>query len=380
MERDRVVYARAYALRLQMLHHCIAATRANDVKVIDMTSIGWLEGCHDIAINQQLVIKASMGAPGLSPFLNVRQLGSENSCLEPVHALAESNFFMLILGRAPVIAQLTHLCQQSFIVASHRACIAVSAQVLTRIKAETRQVANAATSLSIVLSRVRLCRVFDQPQVMALCDLAQRPHLCRLAIKMDWENRLRAWRDGIFDSIRIDVIGLWVNVYEDRPCAGQRDSFCGGDERIGASDYFVPGPNPDNKKSQLQCSRAGGNSDSATRADARSERLLEVSDFFAEDEAPVVDDALDGRINLRLDVGVLCFQINERYLNCSVSFTGKLLYTVCGQFAHILYNAGGIADNDLTVWHVTDNDGARSHQRVATDGHTGQQGRIGPDL
>lgn len=45
-----------------------------------------------------------------------------------------------------------------------------------------------------------------------------------------------------------------------------------------------------------------------------------MHNFLAQDKTGAVNDALDSGIDLRLDAGILSFQINERYLNWRNSF------------------------------------------------------------
>lgn len=50
--------------------------------------------------------------------------------------------------------------------------------------------------------------------------------------------------------------------------------------------------------------------------------MLEVGDFLTKDEAGVVDGPMDRCVNLRPDAGVLCFEVDKRYLDSSISVTG----------------------------------------------------------
>ena len=94
-------------------------------------------------------------------------------------------------------------------------------------------------------------------------------------------------------------------------------------------DHLVAGSNAGGQQSQMQRGGPGGYGCRAPGSDVCCERVLEVRDFFAKDEAGVVNGTLDGPINLRLDADVLCFEVDERYLNNSISLAGDSSGSVC---------------------------------------------------
>ena len=66
--------------------------------------------------------------------------------------------------------------------------------------------------------------------------------------------------------------------------------------------------------------RARGDTDRFLRSDVRGEVVLEICDFLSQDEAGVVHDALDCRIDFRSDGAVLRFEIHERNLHDGLLF------------------------------------------------------------
>lgn len=94
-------------------------------------------------------------------------------------------------------------------------------------------------------------------------------------------------------------------------------------------DHFVAASNAGRQQSQAQRGGPGGYCSRAPGSYKCCERVLEVGDFSTKDEAGVVDGTLNGRIDLRLDAGVLCFEVDERYVNNSISFAGDALVSVC---------------------------------------------------
>src|SRR6267378_8531702 len=85
------------------------------------------------------------------------------------------------------------------IIRHHHSALTVRAQILTRIKTETAQVADAAHSTPLVLSAMSLGGVFDDNQIMTPCDLQNRIHVGRLAVEMNGHDRLSAFRDRALD-------------------------------------------------------------------------------------------------------------------------------------------------------------------------------------
>ena len=94
-------------------------------------------------------------------------------------------------------------------------------------------------------------------------------------------------------------------------------------------DHLVAGSNAGGQQSQVQRGGPGGYGRRAPGSNECCERVLEVRDFFTKDEAGVVYGTLNGLINLRLDADVLCFEVDERYLNNSISLAGDPSGGVC---------------------------------------------------
>jgi hypothetical protein len=80
---------------------------------------------------------------------------------------------------------------------------AVGAQVLARIEAEAAGVAEAADRAVLVDRAVRLARVLDHLEPVALGDLEDGVHVGRVAVEMDRHDRLRLRRD-----LRLDLVDV----------------------------------------------------------------------------------------------------------------------------------------------------------------------------
>jgi hypothetical protein len=164
---------------------------------------------------------------------------------------------------------------------------------------------------------------------VATGDVEQRSHLCGLPVKMHRYDRLRARRDGVFDSIGIDVVGARVDVYKDRSCSALGYRLGGGEKGERGRDHFVTRSDAQCLQREPQSPGPGGEPNGALRPDKGSECPLKPGYLFTENEARVVEDSLNGRINLGLDAGVLCFEVYQGYLNNSISFAGDAPDGVC---------------------------------------------------
>jgi hypothetical protein len=76
---------------------------------------------------------------------------------------------------------------------------------------------------------------------------------------------------------------------------------------MSGGDHFVARLNANRQQSQQQRPGAGGNANGVFRANGRGQRPFKVRHFLTQDKTGAVNDALNGRINLRLDAGILSF-------------------------------------------------------------------------
>src|SRR5258708_9267777 len=323
MDGQRIMYAGVNALRFQVRQHRVAPGYANDIEVVDVTNIGRLVRRDHIGTGTMGLVCVSMAAPRLGQFFQAGQLGSENCCLKRINPFTVAEQFVLIFRLAAVVAEPAYLSEQRFIVTGHCTRIAISAEILPGIKAETGDVANAAATLSFVLSQMSLRGVFDQPKVMTGGQLAQRFQFSGLTIQMHRHQDFRARRDGGFDLAGVEVVSARVNIDKNRLGPGANDGFDGGDEGVRRGDYFVTRFQAQGQRSQRQCRRAGSDADGALCADSRGKCLFEISRFRAENETRIVDDPFDGRVDFGFVSSVLGFEIDQRYSDGSLSLSGN---------------------------------------------------------
>jgi hypothetical protein len=76
---------------------------------------------------------------------------------------------------------------------------------------------------------------------------------------------------------------------------------------MGGGYHFVARLNTDCQQSEQQRPGSGRNSHRIFGSGGRRERFFKVRNFLTQNKAGAVDYALDGRIDLRLDAGILSF-------------------------------------------------------------------------
>ena len=90
-------------------------------------------------------------------------------------------------------------------------------------EAEAVDVAHRADHLPLVFGEVGLAAVFDQEQLVAVGDVAQRGHLTGVAEKMHGDDGARPGSDLGFDVRRVQRVGI-VNVGENRHAVMQQSA------------------------------------------------------------------------------------------------------------------------------------------------------------
>ena len=155
-----------------------------------------------------------------------------------------------------MIAKLAHVRQQLVIIRSHSTRIAVGPEVLARIKTEASQIPNAAAALLAIFRSMRLGCVFNQPQLVTRGNFPHFIHPSRLAVKMNWDQRLGSRGNFLLDTFRVDVVGFRIDVHKYRLGANLFQRFGGGHEGMGRGDDLIAGPDAASQKCQMNRGRA----------------------------------------------------------------------------------------------------------------------------
>src|SRR5271166_4063784 len=94
-------------------------------------------------------------------------------------------------------------------------------------------------------------------------DLLDRAHVGDLTVKMYRNDRLCSWCDRSFDLHGVDVVGIRLDIDENRPGAGPPDRSGSGKEGVGRGDHLVSRPDVDGQKRQQDRVRTRSTTDTA---------------------------------------------------------------------------------------------------------------------
>ncbi len=171
----------------------------------------------------------------------------------------------------------------------------------------------------------KLCaRVFDHRQAVLFGDGVDGVHVGALAVQADRHDGLGLGTDGVFDQIRIEVVGARVDVDEHRCGAEQGDRLGGGDEAEGGGDDLVAGADLQRHQGHDQGVGAARGRDAVANADIVGQPFLHLADLGAEDVLAVVHDRGDAPVEIFADQGLLGFEVDE--LNGKSSRVGNADY------------------------------------------------------
>ncbi len=84
--------------------------------------------------------------------------------------------------------------------------------------------------------------IFNNKKAVPFSNRQNRVQISHHAVKMDHQNRLCSFGNIVFNAFGVQGMGL-VYVRKDRQSAGLKDTERRGNERIGRTNYFIPGSN-----------------------------------------------------------------------------------------------------------------------------------------
>ncbi len=118
-----------------------------------------------------------------------------------------------------------------FFILCHRQTTHARHDQVRDIRGEAADVAEGARGLATVIHTDGFAAVFDDPQIMLLCDGEDRIHVRNLTEEMDRHDRAGLLRDLHFDFCRINVVRFWITVDEHRHEIMLKDDVRSCDER-----------------------------------------------------------------------------------------------------------------------------------------------------
>ncbi len=127
-----------------------------------------------------------------------------------------------------------------FVVAGEYGTALAHGDVVGRVKAQGADVAKGADQLAIVGGAQRVAAVFDQPEIVFLCDTGHFGEVVRVAQGVGQHDGLGLWADGGFELGNVDVVGGDVDIDKHRNGTELQDGVNRGGEAGGDADDFVP--------------------------------------------------------------------------------------------------------------------------------------------
>ena len=219
---------------------------------------------------------------------------------------------MVVLRPLAVIAQQPELRRDLTVVGHDHPAVPVGAEVLRRVEAERRGMAEAADALAFVSRAVRLGGILDHYQVVPCSDGKHGVEIDRLTVQVNRHDRPRSRSDGGRERSRIDRIRLPVHVDQYRLRACRDNCENRGDERVGGGDDLVAGADAVASQRELDGREAGADADRVLGADERGELGLEPFDGGAQDEIAALEDLLNRGLDFAGESSVLRAKVDER--------------------------------------------------------------------
>src|SRR6266446_8069380 len=140
-----------------------------------------------------------MHLAGSIPLVQVAQLHAQHSGLQLIHTGIDPQDFMAVAYARAVIAHYAHLLRQRGIAGDTDACFSIRTQVLAVIEAKTADIAYAANPLPPVRRPMSLRSILDYPQAMRAGKSQNGPHVGRMAVEMDGDDRASLRRQSPFE-------------------------------------------------------------------------------------------------------------------------------------------------------------------------------------
>ena len=137
---------------------------------------------------------------------------------------------MAILDLLTVVTQQAKFLSQLVRVSNNRSTVTIGTEVLARIKAKATDVTKRSSTLAVDLRTMALRGVFDDFQVMPLCNIHDLIHTSRLAVKVNRNDRFGFLANRLLDQANVDVVVIRVDVNKDGLGSGIANRKSGGGE------------------------------------------------------------------------------------------------------------------------------------------------------
>ena len=213
----------------------------------------------------------------------------------------------------------SEICVYPFIViGKNRAAVPVAAERLGGEERGCRDIAEASALSAVSGGAGALRRILNQDELVRLADGRDRLKIRRIAEEVNRYHKsgpVFAFSFHIFDLFfegsRIEIIGVRVDVTENRLRAEHDGGLHGGDKGHIRAEHRVSRFNPIGHKGKLQGFRSVGAADAVSASHVRRKTSFQFFHLAAADEAGALQHLSDSVIDGWLQGAVLGFQINK---------------------------------------------------------------------
>lgn len=230
----------------------------------------------------------SVPVPNFRLVLQARELGQQERGLQFAKTVVPAENAVLVPSpprEAPAVVQRSAAFGQFLVVGGDDAAFA-RVEVLGGLEAERTHVAEGAGLASLPFGAVRMGGILDYHEMALLRDGVDPVHVRTQATHVYRDDRLGTRRDGLLNEVRVQVVGVGVDVHEDRRGVAFQYGGGGGDEGVGRHNHLIAFANARRPQGQLQSHAPVDHGDAEAAAHILRKFLLELPVELAVQLAP----------------------------------------------------------------------------------------------
>src|SRR5262249_28050167 len=147
--------------------------------------------------------------------------------------------------------------------------------------------------LTLDAGEMRLAGILDEDKPVSGRQRHQTLQVGGIAVQVDRHDSAGFGRYRALDQVRIQVEGIALDVYEDRPGADQQGGVAGSGETEGRGDDLVSRADTVGEERQMQCRRSRGDSDRLPHLTELGEATLKSRHLLALGHLPGFEHSED---------------------------------------------------------------------------------------
>lgn len=305
-----VDYGRDPSLR-ELLLQAIAIGMADDIQMPRMTMA--LSGrCGRFQQRAEgLVVPLGNDASARVPLTDAGKLGGQDGRLYRVKATVVADCIIVVLGARAIIAQHTYASCQRFVIGRDCTAVTEAPQVLAGVEAPSNGMTMSAYAAPAIDGSVRLRRILEHEQAMAVGNTHKRIEVGWLAIQVHGNNALGLGRDSGRYLLRVNVEAALGRLDRNWRCAALAHREPRGDECVTRHDDLVTGSDIQCQQGQFKCIESVRDTHGVAGSTKVRKRVFKAIHFSASYVAAAVEYPLDCFVDLGLQFEVGGFQIKE---------------------------------------------------------------------